>query len=203
MSSGSDALYRGGSLPSKKVPNTSYRRGYGSSDKRFPMPIMEESQFLIRLKKETEQKLQVSEDDDEEEEDNEKEAAAEELVTFLVQTDRVVVVRKERSWGWKLGCIRRYGYTENDFYFESGRKARTGEGLFTFLTDSGERIHSRLTMMKEFCQFDLYCQRGVIPDLLLVNNPPNRAASLRDKSERNLDKKETNGRRTSTGSLPY
>ncbi|MPC37308.1 hypothetical protein E2C01_030782 [Portunus trituberculatus] len=67
----------------------------------------------------------------------------------------------------------------------------------------GERIHSRLTMMKEFCQFDLYCQRGVIPDLLLVNNPPNRAASLRDKSERNLDKKETNGRRTSTGSLPY
>lgn len=201
MSSGGDETCKSGSLPSKKSPNTSYRRGYHNSDKRFPMPIMEESQFLVRLKKETQQKFQVS-DAEEEEEEDEKEAAAGKLVTFLVQTDRVVVVRRKRSWGWKLGCIRRYGYSESDFYFESGRKARTGEGVFTFLTDSGERIHSRLTMMKEFCQFDLYCQRGVIPDLLLVNNPPHRAVSLRDKSERHLDKKES-GRRTSTGSLPF
>lgn len=201
MSLGGEAISRTSSLPCKAAPNTAYRRGYCNSDKRFPMPIMEESQFLIRLKKETRHQLPVS--DDEEEGEDEKEAATGELVTFVVQTDRVVVVRRNRSWGWKLGCIRRYGYSESDFYFESGRKARTGEGLYTFLTDCGERIHSRLTIMKEFCQFDLYCQRGVIPDLLQVNNPPNRATSLRDKSERQLDKKETSGRRTSTGSLPY
>lgn len=56
----------------------------------------------------------------------------------------------------------------------------------THFSAQGERIHSRLTMMKEFCQFDLYCQRGVIPDLLLISNPPNRAASLKDKVSSNM-----------------
>lgn len=190
------SVSKGGSLPSKNACNTMFRRGFLSSDKRFAMPEMEESQFLIRLKQDTRQRLQVSEE--EEEEGN--------LVTLLVQADLLVLRRKGRSWDWKLGCIRRYGYSSSEFYFESGRRSKTGEGLFTFITDIGERIHSRFTMVKEFCQFDLYCQRGVIPEFILASDPPNRARSLKDKSERQSGQhgdKETSGRRTSTGSLPF
>lgn len=200
-----DAVLQGGSLPSSGAPPSSYQRGYLTSARRFPMPEMEESQFIVKIEKDTRQKLPVTDDEYDDEEEDEKKKT-EVWVTLMLQGDRLVVVRDARSWEWRLGYIRRYGYSSSSFYFESGRKSRTGKAVYTFITDCCQRIHSRLTMVKEFCQFDLYCQRGVILDLLLVNNtPPSRVRSLKDKSERENDRRGrgVEVRRTSTGSLPF
>ena len=38
---------------------------------------------------------------------------------------------------WPLAYIRRYGYDHDVFSIESGRRANTGAGLFTFMCDNG------------------------------------------------------------------
>lgn len=87
------------------------------------------------MAKDARQKLAVTDDKDEEENKENLEEKEGAWVTMVVQRDRLVVVQEDRGWGWKLGCIRRYGYSTTSFYFESGRKARTGIGVYTFLTD--------------------------------------------------------------------
>ncbi|KAG0729805.1 Fibroblast growth factor receptor substrate 2 [Chionoecetes opilio] len=190
----SEGLPGGGTLPAQGPPTT-HRRGFLCSDVRFPMLPMEESQFLVRLNPDTQEKFQVSDEG----EAGEKGP----WVRLLLKTDRLVVVREGRSWEWKLGCLRRYGHSKSDFYFESGRKSRTGEGMFAFDTDQGEKIHAKVAMMKEFCQFDLYCQLGLIP--ILTGESPSRVRSFKTRNEKasgQQGNREASGRPNSTGSLP-
>lgn len=70
-------------------------------------------------------------DDEDEDDDEEKEV----WVTLLVQSARLVVVREARSWEWRIGFIKRYGYSTSTFYFESGRKSRAGKAMYTFISD--------------------------------------------------------------------
>jgi hypothetical protein len=45
---------------------------------------------------------------------------------------------------WPLNGIRRYGYYQNIFLFESGRKCPTGEGLYAFKCKIADKLNSTL-----------------------------------------------------------
>ena len=107
----------------------------------------EECQFFVKLKEDEKEKFQVSEDEEEEDKNED------DLVTLLVQTERLVMVRSSRSWEWRMGCIRRYGWSSTEFYFESGRKSRSGEGFLTFLTDvvCFSKVYSRACVYMCVC----------------------------------------------------
>ncbi|XP_069158169.1 fibroblast growth factor receptor substrate 3 [Procambarus clarkii] len=128
-----------------------FRRGIQTSFIPYPMPEMEEWQFPVILNPETRQRLGLRGEG-----------------TLLVKPSSItLVVNGYRLCEWSLSSIRRFGYSTSNFHFEAGRRAATGEGLFTFLTNKGKRIYLQIMQYKSFYQFDLLCQRGLSPDQII------------------------------------
>ncbi|XP_047473788.1 docking protein 1-like isoform X1 [Penaeus chinensis] len=52
------------------------------------------------------------------------------------------------SWTWNIRHLRKYGYRQDDFHFESGTRCQTGPGYFSFYTPQGKEIFRDLHKMK-------------------------------------------------------
>ncbi|KAK4290593.1 hypothetical protein Pmani_036519 [Petrolisthes manimaculis] len=119
--------------------------------------MKDENQFCVGLSKDTWKRLEMGETNKNTEKDQTRRDVA-----LLLQTGRITLTRNGiKWWDWTMGNIRRYGHDLSCFYFEAGRKARSGEGIFILCTDQGKLIHQQLTAMKTFYQFDTLCQRGM------------------------------------------
>ncbi|CAL4083470.1 unnamed protein product [Meganyctiphanes norvegica] len=53
---------------------------------------------------------------------------------------------------WGIEHLRRFGYSDNDFHFEAGRKSELGPGLFSFITHKGKSIHAMVSREKQLCR---------------------------------------------------
>ncbi|KAG7167174.1 Docking protein 3-like [Homarus americanus] len=59
-----------------------------------------------------------------------------EVLTLLVKDGHISLLKGNcSSYKWAFTVIRKFGFTEKLFYFEAGRRAPTGEGMFIFGTD--------------------------------------------------------------------
>ncbi|KAG0718876.1 hypothetical protein GWK47_051641 [Chionoecetes opilio] len=67
----------------------------------------------------------------------------------LFSTQGKVMVR------WLIIHIRKFGFTEHEFYLEAGRKSESGPGVFTFSTTEGERITILLHREKKLMRHQL------------------------------------------------
>lgn len=57
-----------------------------------------------------------------------------------VTDTHLILYSKNQPIKWPLKYLRRYGYDDNLFSFEAGRRCPTGEGIYAFSTRSAEAI---------------------------------------------------------------
>jgi fibroblast growth factor receptor substrate 2 len=57
-----------------------------------------------------------------------------------VTDTHLVLYSKSQPIKWPLKYLRRYGYDDNLFSFEAGRRCPTGEGIYAFSTRNAEAI---------------------------------------------------------------
>ncbi|XP_035709018.1 fibroblast growth factor receptor substrate 3 [Folsomia candida] len=62
----------------------------------------------------------------------------------VTETDLVLHVRGKPSLTWPLRCLRRYGYDNDLFSFESGRRCPTGAGIFAFRCNRAQSLFNLL-----------------------------------------------------------
>jgi len=60
------------------------------------------------------------------------------------ETDLVLYVRGKPPLTWPLRCLRRYGFDNDLFSFESGRRCPTGAGIFAFRCDRAQSLFNLL-----------------------------------------------------------
>ncbi|XP_042892315.1 docking protein 3-like [Penaeus japonicus] len=72
------------------------------------------------------------------------------LVRLLIEDGHITLITPEgkRVMRWGMGQLRRFGYKNNDFHLEAGRKSQSGEGVFTFVTNQGKQIHTMVSKEK-------------------------------------------------------
>ncbi|XP_042225147.1 docking protein 5-like [Homarus americanus] len=166
-----------------------FRRGLEISFKPFPMPEQEELQLPVTVSRDGGKRLGLDKA---------------EVLTLLVKDGHISLLKGNcSSYKWAFTVIRKFGFTEKLFYFEAGRRAPTGEGMFIFGTDRGKRLHSYIMGIKEHIQFDLLCQKGESPEritqLALGTVEVDHTASL--SRTRSIYNKITVGHRTSLPEL--
>ncbi|XP_066937555.1 uncharacterized protein [Macrobrachium rosenbergii] len=105
------------------------------------------TEFQVRVGDLTRQKLSVNGD-----------------ARLVVESDVLLITlissEGRRIARWTLEQLRRFGYSDNEFNFEAGRKSVHGVGVFNFITTQGKRIHnllqrqvdSRITREETGCQ---------------------------------------------------
>ncbi|ODN00123.1 Fibroblast growth factor receptor substrate 2 [Orchesella cincta] len=62
----------------------------------------------------------------------------------VTETDLVLHVKGKPSLTWPLRCLRRYGYDNDLFSFESGRRCPTGAGIFAFRCHRAQSLFNLL-----------------------------------------------------------
>ncbi|XP_071545638.1 uncharacterized protein [Panulirus ornatus] len=142
-----------------------FRTGIETSSKLNPLETFEEWQIPVRLREDVEGRLGMKGE-----------------AVLLVKTDSIFLQGGDlKTWSWSINAIRRYGYNTTSFHLEAGRKSKTGDGVFTFLTDKGYRIYQKVNEMKEYLQFELLCRKGKSPEdiILLVSNDEPEQPSFR------------------------
>jgi hypothetical protein len=64
----------------------------------------------------------------------------------VTETDLVLHVRGKPSLTWPLRCLRRYGFDNDLFSFESGRRCPTGAGIFAFRCTRAQSLFNLLQL---------------------------------------------------------
>ena len=62
----------------------------------------------------------------------------------VTETDLVLYVSGRQAMLWPLRCLRRYGYDEDLFSFESGRRCPSGPGIYAFKCHRAESLFNLL-----------------------------------------------------------
>ncbi|XP_068221533.1 docking protein 1-like [Palaemon carinicauda] len=73
-------------------------------------------------------------------------------VRLLVESGFITLISMEgnRIARWAIEHLRRFGYTDNNFHLEAGRKSDHGEGNFVFITNQGKQIHTLVNKQKNY-----------------------------------------------------
>lgn len=80
----------------------------------------------------------------------------------ITNDDLVLHQTKKEPISWPIRTLRRYGYDDDVFSFEAGRRCPTGEGIFAFRCNRADRIFRLLqqniqVIVLEF-RSDLLCK---------------------------------------------
>ncbi|XP_069955028.1 docking protein 2 [Cherax quadricarinatus] len=97
-------------------------------------------------------------------------------VQLVVENGHITIVSLDgnRIVRWGIENLRRFGYTDDNFHLEAGRKTQFGEGEFVFLTNSGKQIHTLVSKEKEIARHNVTNKsQSVPPGQVLLPNTPN------------------------------